>query len=100
MADLRLEHAAAGFPERLRPIPSPPRQLWVRGNAELLPGWSTPAVAVVGSRSATRDGLALAHLIASGLARAGIVIVSGLARGIDSVAHRATLEANGLTIAV
>lgn len=100
MADLRLERAAAGFPERLRPIPSPPRQLWVRGNAECLPGWSIPSVAVVGSRHATREGLALAHRITSDLARAGIIIVSGLARGIDSVAHRATLEANGLTIAV
>jgi DNA processing protein len=100
MAVLRLEPCAAGFPERLRPIPSPPRQLWVCGDAERLPGWSTPAVAVVGSRSASRDGLALAHDITTGLARAGIVIVSGLARGIDSVAHRATLDANGLTIAV
>ena len=100
MAVLRLEPSAAGFPDRLRPIPSPPRQLWVRGHAERLPGWSTPSVAVVGSRAATRDGLALAYDITAGLARAGIVIISGLARGIDSVAHRATLEANGLTIAV
>lgn len=100
MAVLRLEPGGAGFPERLRPIPSPPRQLWVRGNAERLPGWSVPAVAIVGSRSASRDGLTTAYDLAGGLARAGIVIVSGLARGIDSVAHRATLDARGLTIAV
>ena len=88
------------FPSRLGSIPSPPERLWVLGHPERLPEWSTRSIAVVGSRAASRDGLDNARRVAEGLARAGVVVVSGLARGIDSVAHRATLDAGGCTIAV
>lgn len=88
------------FPSRLGSIPSPPERLWVLGHPERLPEWSTRSIAVVGSRAASRDGLDNARRVAEGLARAGVVVVSGLARGIDSAAHRATLDAGGCTIAV
>jgi DNA processing protein len=88
------------FPSRLESIPSPPAQLWVHGQPARLPDWSTRAIAIVGSRAASRDGLENARRISDGLARAGVVVVSGLARGIDSVAHRAALDARGRTIAV
>ena len=88
------------FPSRLASIPSPPHRLWVLGRPERLPEWSTRSIAVVGSRAASRDGLDNARRVATGLARAGVVVVSGLARGIDSVAHRASLDAGGCTIAV
>jgi DNA processing protein len=88
------------FPSRLGSIPAPPERLWVHGHPERLPEWSIRSIAVVGSRAASRDGLDNARRIADGLARAGVVVVSGLARGIDSAAHRATLDAGGCTIAV
>jgi DNA processing protein len=100
MADLRVLPGDAAFPARLLPIPSPPAALWVRSNASHVPDWTRPAIAIVGSRAATHDGLAVASALADGLSRAGIVVVSGLARGIDSAAHRATLAASGVTIAV
>jgi len=88
------------FPSRLDSIPSPPARLWVHGHAARLPDWCTRSIAIVGSRAASRDGLENAHRVSDGLARAGVVVVSGLARGIDSVAHRAALDAKGCTIAV
>lgn len=60
----------------------------------------TPRIAVVGSRSATRDGLRRCDRLARELARAGVVVVSGLARGIDTTAHRAAMDAGGRTVAV
>jgi len=100
MHDLCVPHGAHAFPQRLIAIPDPPAQLWVRGAPAHLPAPGQPAIAVVGSRSATRDGLDAARRIADGLARAGVVVVSGLARGIDAAAHQATLDADGCTIAV
>lgn len=88
---------AAAFPPLLAQIPNPPELIWIRGDHAAL---TRPAVALVGSRAATRDGLLLAAEIASDLARAGFVVVSGLARGIDSAAHAAALDAGGATIAV
>src|SRR5262245_21515571 len=85
------------FPQLLANIPNPPRTLWVRGDIELL---SRPAVAIVGSRAASPDGLAIAGDISADLVRAGLAIVSGMARGIDSAAHVAALDARGVTIAV
>lgn len=86
-----------GYPSRLRQIHSSPPLLYVRG--EILPEdeW---AVAVVGTRAATRYGRQMVEEIAGDLARSGITVVSGLARGIDSLAHRAALRAGGRTIAV
>lgn len=88
--------ADAEYPALLREIPRPPARLWVRG----LPLTSAPAVAIVGARRASRAGLAAAAHLAAGLARAGVAVVSGFARGIDAAAHRGALEAGGMTVAV
>jgi DNA processing protein len=87
------------FPERLRAIFDPPRSLHVRGagDPELL---SRRAVAVVGARSCSPYGAQVARMLGRDLAAAGLVVVSGLARGIDGEAHRGTLEADGITVAV
>jgi DNA processing protein len=92
-----LSLGSPGFPSLLAQIPNPPRTLWVRGDAGAL---DRPAVAIVGSRAASPDGLAIAGDIAADLVRAGLVIISGMARGIDSAAHAAALDAHGVTIAV
>lgn len=85
------------FPAPLTEIPDPPAVLYMRGNR--LPQ-DDLAVAIVGTRHATPYGRQQASRLASSLARAGITIVSGLARGIDSEAHQATLDAGGRTVAV
>jgi DNA processing protein len=87
----------ARFPPLLAAIPDPPALLWLRGQLEVL---SAPAIAIVGSRAATPYGLSMAARLAADLARAGLVIVSGLARGVDSAAHAATVTAQGRTIGV
>ena len=86
-----------GYPSRLRQIHSSPPLLYVRGEIRPEDEW---AVAVVGTRAATRYGRQMVEEIAGDLARSGITVVSGLARGIDSLAHRAALRAGGRTIAV
>lgn len=87
-----------GYPPALADIPDPPPVLWLRGAPEIL-RWPR-MVALVGARAATPGGLALAAHLAAGLAEAGVVVVSGLARGIDSAAHRAALERGGASIGV
>lgn len=87
----------AGYPEALQNIYDPPHTLFCQG--ELLPQ-DALAVAIVGTRHATHYGKRQAHRLAGSLTRAGITIVSGLARGIDAEAHRAALEAGGRTLAV
>lgn len=84
------------YPELLRQIPDPPPGLFVRG---ALPG-AALWVAIVGSRRPTPYGLQVAESLARDLARAGVVVVSGMARGIDSAAHRGALSAGGCTVAV
>ena len=76
------------YPELLRHIDTPPPVIFVRGRVELL---HEPCVAVVGSRNASPNGLRLAATLARGLSDAGQVVVSGLARGLDAEAHRASL---------
>lgn len=85
------------FPPLLREIPWPPFGIYVLGN---LPENQRPAIGIVGTRKATEDGIELARIFAVELSRAGVVIVSGLAFGIDSASHKGCLEANGTTIAV
>jgi DNA processing protein len=92
-----LSLGSTGFPTLLAQIPNPPRTLWVRGDVGAL---SYPAIAIVGSRAASPDGLAVAGDIAADLARAGVAVVSGMARGIDSAAHAAAIDAHGVTVAV
>lgn len=84
------------YPALLRAIPDAPPVLFARGAR--FP--SAPAVAIVGSRRASRGGLEAAGLLAGELARRGVTVVSGFARGIDAAAHRAALEAGGPTVAV
>jgi len=88
---------AAAYPENLREIASPPPRLYVRGT---LAERDALAIAIVGSRAATPYGLAMAERLAADLAARGVTIVSGLARGIDSAAHRGALRVGGRTIAV
>ncbi|HEV2232167.1 MAG TPA: DNA-processing protein DprA [Terriglobia bacterium] len=85
------------YPPLLREISDAPLVLYVLGDASLL---SRHAVAMVGSRRPTAYGSSVAHRLASDLAQRGLVVVSGLARGIDSASHRGALEAGGKTIAV
>jgi DNA processing protein len=85
------------FPPLLGEISNPPPVLWTRGDRAL---FACPCIAIVGARAATRDGIETAYQLAADLARAGIVVVSGLARGVDSAAHTGALEAKGKTIAV
>lgn len=85
------------YPARLMHLEDPPPFLFARGRLELL---ERPAVAVVGSRDCTEYGESVARWLTAGLANAGVVVVSGLARGIDTSAHLATLALGGGTIAV
>ncbi len=87
----------SAYPEHLREIFDPPLLLFVVGRTELL---ASPAIAVVGTRRPTPYGLAAADRLSSDLAKAGLTIISGMARGIDTAAHRAALAAVGDTVAV
>ena len=86
-----------GYPERLKEIYDPPPVLWVRGDVKLL---SRPAIAVVGTRHPTPYGAGIAEMLSRDLAARRLLIVSGMARGIDSCAHRGTLAARMPTVAV
>jgi DNA processing protein len=86
------------YPPWLRRVHAPPPVLWVRGR--LVEGEGGRAVAVVGARAATGLGLAFARALARDLAAAGLTVVSGLARGIDTGAHRGALDAHGRTVAI
>jgi DNA processing protein len=88
---------AADYPIALGTIVDRPLVLWMRGALDALAG---PAVAIVGARAASPYALAVAERLAHDLAARGFAIVSGLARGVDSAAHRGALAAGGVTIAV
>ena len=85
------------YPPRLKEIPDPPPVLYYKGT--LLPS-DERSVAVVGTRGPTTYGREAAGALAADLARSGVTIISGLARGIDAIAHRAALDNGGRTIAV
>lgn len=85
------------FPSILTQIPDAPVLLFARGRLELL---HTSCVAIVGSRDHSRYGAEVAAHLASGCARAGVTVVSGMARGLDAVAHDAALDAGGGTVGV
>jgi DNA processing protein len=87
----------APYPPLVAGIFDPPFVLWVRGATDIL---SNVAIAIVGSRAASVYGEETAARLASDLAARGVVIVSGLARGIDAAAHRGALAAGGRTVAV
>jgi DNA processing protein len=85
------------YPETLRTIADPPPVLWIRGAVHIC---EAPAVAIVGSRSGSPYALAVAERLAADLSGRGIVVTSGLARGVDSAAHRGALSVGGCTVAV
>lgn len=85
------------YPDRLRELPDAPAVVFARGTLESA---MPPAVAIVGTRNASGYGLRVAAAIATACARAGIAVISGLARGIDAAAHEATLRHGGRTVAV
>ena len=87
----------SGYPERLAAIASPPPVLYCRGNPGIL---ERPQIAIVGSRAATRGGRARARALAGELGACGLVITSGLARGIDTAAHRGALDVGSPSVAV
>jgi DNA processing protein len=86
-----------GYPENLRHVFNRPPFLFIRGE---LTGADERAIAVVGTRAASQDGLAQAKRLAAQLVHEGLTVVSGLARGIDGAAHAAALDAGGRTLAV
>jgi DNA processing protein len=98
MSDVRVLERSR-FPQLLRAIFDPPKRLYVRGGAgeDVL---DRPAVAIVGARACSPYGAQVARRLGRELAGAGLVVVSGLARGIDGEAHRGALEARGVTIGV
>ncbi|MGB7877002.1 MAG: DNA-processing protein DprA [Anaerolineales bacterium] len=85
------------YPQRLKEIEQPPPVLYLRGELSTEDDW---AVAIVGSRKVTPYGRQVTEQIASFLAANGITVVSGLARGVDAIAHKAALNAGGRTFAV
>lgn len=93
----RIELGAEGYPATLLDLRSPPRVLWAIGDLATL---RPPVVAIVGTRKATPYGARATHEIAGALARAGACVVSGMARGIDGIAHSAALDVRGRTVAV
>jgi DNA processing protein len=86
------------YPSSLAAIPDPPPVLWARGDVAALV--AQPIVAIVGARAASPYGLAVAEQLATDLAARGVLIVSGLARGVDSAAHRGALAGGAQTVAV
>lgn len=96
---IRLRRSDALFPSRLRAIFDPPRSIFVRGagEPELL---ARRSAAVVGARSCSPYGAQVARMLGRELAAAGLVVVSGLARGIDGESHRGALESGGITVGV
>lgn len=85
------------YPKSLKEIPNPPLFLYFQGNVELL---QNPSIGVVGARRASPDALAASSRVALELAKAGVTVISGLARGVDSEAHKAALKGSGGTVAV
>ncbi len=86
---IRIDRKSADYPRRLQDLYDPPDSLYIYGDASLL---KKPMIAIVGSRNASPEGLKNARYLAQGLARAGALIVSGMAMGIDSAAHHAVIE--------
>jgi DNA processing protein len=85
------------YPARLRQIYDPPLVLYVRGSIEAL---SRPGIAVIGTRHPTPYGIGMAERLACDLAARNVLIISGLARGVDTAAHRGAVSAKGKTVAV
>lgn len=97
---MKINNTCPDYPEYLKiiqTIANPPKRLWYIGE---IPATRRPTVAIIGTRKPTAYGQAVTHRLAYQLAKQGVVIVSGLALGIDAIAHKAALEAGGTAIAV
>ena len=94
---IALHRDDAGYPPALRELAPPPDPLWLEGDIDVLRG---PCVAIVGTRRMSPYGERVARELAGALARAGAVVVSGLAQGIDCAAHASAIEAGGASVAV
>jgi DNA processing protein len=92
-----LVHGQMGYPTALADLPDAPPILWAMGDVTLL---DRPAVGMVGARNASSLGVRMARRLGQGLSEAGLTVVSGLARGIDTAAHEAALDGEGSTVAV
>ena len=92
-----IEQTNLKYPSKLLEIQNPPKQLYVEGNAKLL---NMPSIAIVGSRKATEYGRKYAGIFAKKIAKVGICVVSGMAIGIDGIAHMYSMKEKGKTIAV
>jgi DNA processing protein len=92
-----LTYSCVDYPERLRQIYDPPPVLWVRGDLSLLAKLS---IAVVGTRHPSPYGLGMAEMLSRDLAARGVLVVSGMARGVDTAAHKGALAAGKPTLAV
>ncbi len=92
-----LAYSDEAYPERLKEIFDPPALLWVRGDVQLL---SRPSIAVVGTRHPTPYGLGMAEMLSRDLARRGLIILSGMARGVDTAAHKGAIVAKAPTVAI
>jgi DNA processing protein len=86
-----------GYPPRLKEIYDPPLVLYIRGDSQIL---SKPGIAMVGTRHPTPYGTGMAERLACDLASQGLVIISGMARGVDTASHRGAIAAKGKTLAV
>ena len=85
----RIDLGSALYPQRLYDLYDPPSSLYIYGNINFL---KAPMIAIVGSRNASADGINNARLFAQGLSKAGVLILSGMAKGVDSAAHQAVLD--------
>ena len=95
----RIRRKDPAYPSLLAAIHDPPALLFLRGSADITM-LSEPAIAVVGARACSSYGRSVARSLARDLAGAGLVVVSGMARGVDGEAHRGALDAGGRTVAV
>jgi DNA processing protein len=96
----RLDRTDPGYPACLDDLPDAPRQLFAIGDRSALDAAPAGLVAIVGTREASSYGLRVAKALGQAFAKAGAVVVSGMARGVDSAAHEGALYAGGRTIAV
>src|SRR3990167_8412545 len=94
---IKIKNGDKNYPKLLSQIADPPQTLYCRGNLELL---NKTCFAVVGTRKLTSYGKEVTQNLVRGLVQAGFVIVSGLALGIDAIAHQTTLDCEGETIAI
>ena len=94
---IKVEKQSEAFPKRLTQIQNAPEQIYVEGNLQLL---NSIGIAVIGTRNPSDYGKRMCRVFTKELVKYGITIISGLARGIDTIAHKTCLENGGKTIAI